>query len=292
MWAALLLLAGMQDPLTTAEKLIAGTRYKQALELLAKQPASVGRHLLESKAYDALNDPAQAVARAEAALAIDARSEAAHLQLGQIFLSRNTPQAAADVFTEALALHPQSMMLRLGRGLAWKDLQRYEAAETDLRQCLAGAPALGVAFDALATVYLQARRFEDLRALADGFRARNAKDYRGPYFAAAALDGAKVEENRIEPLLAESIALNPNFAASHALLGKRRLNAGRAAEAIGELELALKLRPDYSPAAFHLAQAYQKAGRQADAARAFERMRAIQKKEQEPKPSLEYHRGK
>lgn len=60
----------------------------------------------------------------EAALALDPRSEAAHLQLWQIFLGHHTPRAAADIFTDALALHPDSFLLRLGRGLAYKDCPR------------------------------------------------------------------------------------------------------------------------------------------------------------------------
>jgi tetratricopeptide (TPR) repeat protein len=290
--AVLLLLAATEDPLLTTEKLIAEGKYQQALALLAPEPASFRRHLLASKAYDGLNDPARAVEQAEAALNLDPRSEAAHLQLGQIFLGHNTPQAAADVFGDALQLHPESFLLRLGRGLAWKDLMRYEEAEADLRICLSRRPDFPIAFDALATVYLQGKRFEDLQTLADAFRARNPKDYRGPYFAAAARDGGKTGDPAIDPLLDESIRLNPNFAASHALVGKRKLAAGDIAAAIPSLEQALRLRPGYSPAALHLAQSYQKAGRTADAANAFRRVREIKEKEQTPPPSLTYHRGK
>ena len=95
-----------------------------------------------------------------------------------------------------------------------------------------------------------------------------------------------------DALLAQSIQLNPRFAASHALLGKRRLASGDFQAAIGELELALTLRPDYSPAALHLAQAYQKAGRPSDAANAFKRVREIKEKEQTPPAGLIFHRGK
>ena len=290
-WAAalLLFLAATEDALLTSEKLIAAGRYRQALNALAAEPVSPRRHLLASKAYDGLNDPPRAVEQAEAALSLDPRSEAAHLQLGQIFLGHHTPQAAADIFGDALELHPESFLLRLGRGLAWKDLMRYDEAESDLRRCLERRPDFAIAFDALATVYLQAKRFGDLQALADGFRARNPQDYRGSYFAAAAVDGLQGDAGA---LLAEAVRLNPDFAAAHALAGKRSLAAGATTAAIASLERALALRPDYSPAALHLAQAYQKAGRAADAARAYERVREIKANEQTPPPSLRYHRGK
>lgn len=299
MWiaaAALVMLAAAdEDPaLVTIEKLIAGGDYRRALTALNPLPASVRRHLLASRAYDGLNDPPHAVEEAEAALAMDPRSEAAHLQLGQIFLGHNTPGAAAEIFTDALAIHPESFVLRLGRGLAWKDLGRHEDAERDLRRCLESRPGFGLAFDGLATVYLQAKRFEELGALASAFRRNNPADYRGPYFAAAALDGVADPgtAEQTDALLAESIRLNPNFAAAHALLGKRKLAAGDTTAAIAFLETALRLRPDYSPAALHLAQAFQKAGRKAEAERAFERVKELKLAERNPPQSLRYHRGK
>lgn len=254
--------------------------------------ATIEELIAASRAADAAGRAAEAVRHAEAALALDPRSEAAHLQLGQIFLGHHTPQAAADIFTDALALHPDSFLLRLGRGLAYKDLARHDAAEADLRLCLTRRPDFALAFDALATVYLQAKRFDDLRTLTAAFRTHNARDYRGPYFEAAALDGLLDKDAaRIETLLAESIAANAQFAAAHALLGKRKLQSGNVTAAIPHLETALRLRPDYSPAALHLAQAYQKAGRTADAQRAFALVREIKAREQTPPPSLLYHRG-
>ena len=289
----LLWLAATDDPLLlTTEKLIAEGKFQQALDTLAPAPLSFRRHQLASKAHDGLHDARRAVEQAEAALVLDPQSEAAHLQLGQIFLGHYTPQAAADVFTEALQFHPASLVLRLGRGLAWKDLMRYDAAEADLRQCLDQRPDLPIAFDALATVYLQTKRFDELLTLSGGFSERNPRDYRGTYFAAAARDGLQQPGPGTDALLAQSIQLNPRFAASHALLGKRRLASGDFPAAIGELELALTLRPDYSPAALHLAQAYQKAGRPSDAANAFKRVREIKEKEQTPPAGLIFHRGK
>ena len=271
MWILLaaLLAAPPDDSLIPIEKLIAAGRYREALSALAKAPGSARAHVLASKAYDGLNYAGRAVEEAEAALALEPRMEAAHLQLGQIFLGNNTPAAALDIFTEALALLPESLLLRLGKGLALKELARYEEAEAELRECLRRRPDFPLAFDALATVYLQSKRYEDLQGLSADYTLKNSGDYRGPFFAAAALEGLRAARERIEPLLAESIRQKPDYAAAHALLGKIRLQSGDAAGAIPALELAIRLRPDYGPAALHLAQAYQKAGREADAARAF-----------------------
>src|SRR5207248_2911382 len=142
-------------------------------------------HVLASKAYDGLNDPAQAVREAEAGLALDPGSEAAHVQLGEIFLSHNTPAAALDIFSEAQRLFPNSRLLRLGKGLALKELQRYDEAEREL----AGCWPVPVAFDALATVYIHRLKFAEAKELASRFIAADPDDYRGYYFLAAAKDG-------------------------------------------------------------------------------------------------------
>ncbi len=289
---ALFFLAAPEDSLLTTEKLIAEGEFRKALELLAAQPPSLRRHLLASKAHEGLNNPAEAVRDAEAALALAPQSEAAHLQLGQIFLSHNTPEAALDVFSEALTALPDSLMLRLGKGLALKDLARYPEAQTELTACLGRQPELAIAFDALGTVYLHSKRFDELARAAGEFRKRRPDDYRGHYYSAAALDGLKRSPADMQALLAESLRINPRFAAAHALLGKTRLQAGDANGAIPPLETALRLRPDYGPAALHLAQAYQKVGRQRDAERAFQKVRELKEQEHTPAPSLLYHRGK
>lgn len=293
MWFfALMLFVPPEDPLAAAEKQIAEGAWTQALAALASAPDSARRHLLASKAHDGLGDPAKAVAEAEAALAIDPRLEAAHLQLGQIFLANNTPQAALEVFSDALGAIPGSLLLRLGKGLALKDLARYPEAETELQAVLARKADFSLAFDALATVYLHSKRFEDLQSLSAGYAERNAGDYRGPYYRAAALDGLRAPAADIEPLLRQALQLNGKFAAAHALLGKVRLQAGDAKGAIAPLETALKLRPGYAPAALHLAQAFQKCGREEEALEAFRWVRELKEREQAPRPSLRYHRGK
>src|SRR4051812_17694188 len=77
-----------------AEKQLAAGQFQEALRSLALiQERTADWHILASRAYDGLNDPTRAVAEAEAALAINPRNEAAHVQLGLIFLAHNTPAA-------------------------------------------------------------------------------------------------------------------------------------------------------------------------------------------------------
>lgn len=279
------------DSLPIIEQLIARGQFQEALRRTESLPLTVQRHLLASKALDGLGDAARAVAEAEKALALDPRSEAAHLQLGQIFLGNNTPQAALEVFTDALQLHPNSFLLRTGRGLALKDLNLYDEAIAELKKCLEARPGFAVCFDGLATSYLNAKRFDELSTAAAAQERVNPNDYRAPYFAAAAKSAAGGPTADITTLLERSIKRNSRFAAAHALLGRVLLQEDDLGRATAALETAVALRPDYAPALLNLAQVYKKAGRDQDAARVFDQLRAVNEKERAGKPALIYRRG-
>lgn len=268
------------------ERHITAGRYDAALVQLERERERPAEwHVLASKAYDGLNDPARAVAEAESALQLDPRNEAAHVQLGYIFLSRNTPVAAVDIFTDAEQIFPESLVVRLGKGLALKELQRYDEAEKTLQACWPHP----VAFDALATVLVQRGKFDEAKNLAARFVHANAEDYRGYYFLAAAKDA--LGETGAREAVLQSLARKADFAASHALLGKIQLREGELQAAAGSLEQAIRHRPDLVQAHLQLAQVYRRLGREADASREFAIVRELNQREARPKPSLRYRRG-
>lgn len=266
--------------------------FQKALDGLAVMETQDARwHSAASRAWDGLHNPAKAVEHAEQALAMEPRNAIYHARLGQIFLARNTPKAALEIFTEAAGLFPDNFVLRLGRGLAAKELQLYEDAERELRWCVAKQPAAALAFDALATLFVQQSRFADAGLLAEAFGKANTNDYRGPYFLAAARDGQQLAEEETLRLLEVSLQRNPRFAAAHALKGKILLKQNKVTEATASLKTAISFRPDLVQAHLHLARAYREAGDEARAAREFETVRQLKAREQEPRPSLLYHRG-
>ncbi|HYI93013.1 MAG TPA: tetratricopeptide repeat protein [Bryobacteraceae bacterium] len=268
------------------ERSISAGRFREALaqlERVSERPAAW--HLLASKAHDGLNDPARAVMEAEAAIAQEPGSEAAHVQLGFIFLSRNTSLAAVEIFTDAERQFPNSLIVRLGKGLAQKELQLYDEAEATLARCWPHP----LAFDAQATVLVQRAKFGQAKELSARFIQVNPGDYRGYYFLASAKNG--LQEEGVRDALAQSLARKGDFAAAHALLGKLQLRAGEYADAVGSLEKAARYRPDLVQAHLHLAQAYRKLGREEDAMREFGVVADLRKQEAQPKPSLMYHRG-
>ena len=278
--------------LASVEQSLAKGQYRTALDQLADFNSHDARwHLLASEAYDGLNNPAEAVQEAEEALKLEPQQPAFHLQLAQIFLSRNTPQAAWEILRDASAMFPDEFMIRLGKGLAEKELQRYDEAEQSFQWCLARQPASALAFDALATVYLHRSRFRDLRELATGFLKQNAADYRGYYFLAAGQDGELLGADTTLSLLRKTLNQNPSFAAAHALMGKILLREGNTTEAVSFLKRAVALRPDLVQAHLNLARALRLLHDESGSVREFEIVRQLKAKEQEPAPSLHYHRG-
>lgn len=291
-WLLLLSFAPDTTSLASVELAIARGEYRAALQQLSGIAAQDARwHLLASKAYDGVNNPARAVAEAEEALKMEPGNSAHHIQLAQIFLSRNTPKAALEILSEAETMFPDVFVIRLGKGLALKELQLYPEAERELQWCLVRQPSSALAFDALATVYLQENRFGDTAKLATEFLKQNATDYRGYYFLAAAREGERLPAEETSALLKRSMERNPSFAAAHALMGRMLLREGKTREAATYLKRAIELRPDLVQAHLHLARAHRALGDEAAAAREFEIVRQLKAKEQEPIPSLLYHRG-
>lgn len=291
-WVLMLFFLPPDTQFNRVEQALAHSDYQGALEYLAaSDERNASWHLLASKAYDGLNDPAKAIGEAEEALKLDPKNPVLHVQLAQIFLSRNTPQAALEILAEAESFIPGVFLIHLGKGLALKELQRYDAAEQEFQWCLSRQPTSAVAFDALATVYVQQARFEDARKLAGNFIKQNSADYRGYYFLAAGRDGDSLPQDETRALLKHSLELNPSFAASHALMGKVLLREDKPREAADSLRKAIQFRPDLVQAHLHLARALRLLGDEAGATQEFETVRKLKEKEKEPTSSLRYHRG-
>ncbi len=213
------------------------------------------------------------------------------MQLAQIFLSRNTPLPAYEILSDAYRLFPNSALVRLGVGLALKELQRYDEAIQVLTECLRIKPDLGSAFDALGTVYLEANRYDDLLNAATEYALRSPKDFRGYYYLAAAREKLQMDPAGTEALIRRSIEYNSRFAASYALLGKVLMSRDRLEPAAAALEEAIRLRPDYTPAHYYLANVYRKLGRAEQADREFTAVSRLKQEESKPVPRLSYHRG-
>ena len=82
------------------------------------------------------------------------------------------------------------------------------------------------------------------------------------------------------PYATEAVRLAPANFVARRVLGQIKLQAGDAVGAIADLEAAAKLEPSSPSVRFHLARAYQRAGRTADAERERKEFRRLEKVQQ------------
>ena len=83
-----------------------------------------------------------------------------------------------------------------------------------------------------------------------------------------------------KPYATEAVRLAPGNFVARRVLGQIKLQAGDVAGAIADLEAAAKLEPSSPSVRFHLARAYRRAGRTADAQRESTEFRRLEKQQQ------------
>ena len=268
--------------------------FRRALQLQPRQPQTLmqlGVALLRS------GQQQQAVEALERAVAIDPGLTSASLTLGSLFSRRDAAVGellrAAEAYERASdqrPLDPQiclalvrvyrrlnlleearqllarfaengsmTMQLDLAYGRLLSQLGRFQEARPALERAIeAGAGPL--AYFELGIV---ARNQSELQLAGEAFGAAIAQR---PGFAMAHLRRAKVYI-ALEDFAAakadfqSAIAIDPERAEPHELLGQSILESGDPAGSIGHLERALELEPERASAAYHLALALRDVGR-------------------------------
>ncbi len=74
-------------------------------------------------------------------------------------------------------------------------------------------------------------------------------------------DGSVIDNNRVESLLKQAIALDPGLAKAHFQLGTVYAHRNDYESAAREFEATVRLAPDMKEAHYRLASAYKKTGR-------------------------------
>lgn len=288
---ALAAILAAQD-LSVAEALLAKGEHSQALAFLEEnQTGSARWHFVASKVLDDLDQPTRAAEEAQTAVELAPDNAGYRLHLGRIFLTRNNPAAAQQIYAEALERFPSNVYLRLGNALAFNKLRLYEEAQVEFETCLGQLPSLGLALDGLMEAHLERLKYDDALKAAVEYRERNPQDFRGYYHSAVAQEKLGSDPEALERLLHQALEFNGRFAPAHALLGKTLLQLGRNQEAILALEAAVRLRPDYLLGRLHLARAYRKVGRLEDAKKEAEIVKELERRQHEPVPSLRRQSG-
>jgi tetratricopeptide (TPR) repeat protein len=194
---------------------------------------------------------------------------------GNNLLQLRAFEPATEVFTAALARHPQSARLHVGLGIAQYSRGQYEDAVTSFCEAADLAPSDPRPYQFLGEMYGVAPELagEVSRRLARFVKARPRNAQAHLYYALNLWKGqpaGPADKPRIEALLRRAVTLDPTLAKGFLELGILLSEQGRYKEAIRELRRATRLEPDLAQAHYRLAQIYQRTGQKALAAQELE----------------------
>lgn len=225
----------------------------------------------------------EAAAQYEVAARMDP-SEKNLFDLGSYLLRHQGFQPALKVFEFGARRYPQSAKLRVGLGIAYYSLGKYNEAVESLCRAVDLDPTDTRALDFFGKMYDVAPQ---LSAEVTGRLARFAELYPEnaavAYYYALSLRERNLSSSadrdiaQAEALLKRAVKLDPNFAEAHYELGLLYEDEQQEAGAMREYELAAKLRPDFAKAHYRLARLYRKQGKSELAEKEYRAFEALKK---------------
>jgi tetratricopeptide (TPR) repeat protein len=193
---------------------------------------------------------------------------------GNNLLQLRAFEPAAQVFTAAIARHPQSARLHVGLGIAHYSRGQYQAAVKSFCDAADLDPSDPRAYEFLGEMYGVAPELgaEVTERLALFVKARPDNALAHLHYALSLWKGQpgtsrSPDVHQIEALLRRAVALDPKLSKGFLELGNLLSDQQRFKEAVEQLRHATRLEPGLAQAHYRLAQAYQRTGQKALAAR-------------------------
>ena len=194
--------------------------------------------------------------------------------------------AAAEVFTAAVARHPRSARLHVGLGIAHYSRGEYAQAVTSFCTASDLAPADPRPHQFLGEMYGVApdQTGEVTRRLARFVKAQPRNGLAHLHYALSIWKGqpgamSAPDARRVETLLRRAVALDPKLVTGFLQLGILLSEQERYQEALVPLRRATELQPDLAQAHYRLSQAYQRTGQHDSAAKELELFRKLTKEQ-------------
>ncbi len=261
---------------------------RQQIQSMLKTQNAAELHGLLADVEEGAGDYRRAAAEYQIAAQIDP-SEDHIFDWGTEFLLHQTYDPAITILVHGVDLHPRSLKLNVGFGIALYLDQQYDKGLKQL--CLATDLNpyekwpylfLGSSYAALSS------RFEtdEVKKRLKRFAVDQPRNARALYYYAVSLwdrnQASEQDASEAQSLLKKAVELDPSFADAHLQLGIFYSDRGNYHGAVGELLSALAVQPNLTVAHYHLAQAYTRTG-QKDLAKKelkiFERLRSADTEE-------------
>lgn len=280
-------------------------RYDAAIQTLRsmQQRGIAGRdavHLL-AVIYDQTGQPGQAYAVLRADLLQHPTDLNGYLNLITLCVNHHSYELALKIATRGLEKLPDSYELYSSRAAVLDMEGKRPEAMADYRAAIQRQPKRPDDYFSLALIqyhqgdYAAASRTLDTAieaGIADSdihyLLAECIRAQHGSIASAGASAGASTGASAIASAMeqvTEALLLDPSSAPALTLRGQLELQQGDTPAAIRDLERARTLAPSSNEVAYHLARAYQKAGRRQDAQRLFQK---VQEKNQDLNTALQH----
>ena len=196
---------------------------------------------------------------------------------GNNLLQLHAYDEATQVFTAGLERHPGSPRLHVGIGIAQYSRGQYEDAAKSFCQAADLAPSDPRPYQFLGEMYgvVPTMGAEITRRLTGFAKAHPRNAPAQFYYAMSLWKGTPsapppADMRRVEALLRQATTLDRKFSKAFLQLGILLSEDRRYKEAIPELQRAIEIEPDLAQAHYRLAQAYQRTGQEALAAKELE----------------------
>ena len=241
-----------------ARRLATGTPSRPLLARLAELEESAG-------------DLDAAIGALRKAIQVEPGNEEGYIELSEFCVRYRNPELALEILDLGMSRIPSSYRLLVQKGITLAQGQRYEAARKAFSDAMGLQPDHSVALTALAVTLIH---LEDLPEAVETLRAgaeRFPEDFYVHYIYGFAIDRSRAEVGNGEwATLAEkhfrsAIKLNDKFPSAYYRLGKLVADKD-VAEAIRNLEVAVRLDPSLTAAKYQLGQLYIDSGREDDGA--------------------------
>jgi tetratricopeptide (TPR) repeat protein len=177
-------------------------------------------------------------------------------ELGSYLLQHNGFAPGLTVFDYGVSRYAESARLRVGLGVAFYSLGRYDEAVERLCQAVDLDPRDTKALAFLGKMHdispqYATRVAERLAHFVELYPKNAAANY---YYALSL-------GSRGESYLEKAVQVDPAFTDAHYHLGLLAEGAGESGKAITQYEIAIRQRPGFSQAHYRLARLYQKSGK-------------------------------
>lgn len=254
--------------------------YTDALRLLEISKLNKGAlpewHALKGYISYQSGDAITAVSELQRAIELEPANEDYVLQLSEVFVGNNSPEAAVALMGAACKTFARSARSWFSLGVAQLAADNLPVAETSLKHSLVLDPKLDVAWDVLAQGYRNAGRWQDLSDAATHLVAVNPQNERGYFYQAIALSRSNGDPATIRNLLEKACTLDSGDAEARYELAKLLVRSGDKDEALTHLEKLVAQTGDYPQAYYQLYRLYAEKGDTAksrEAEATFERLR-------------------